>query len=164
MIATYTNHFWLCTSYESTNHAKFIANFIENNLTKSHNLTLFMGVWNPWSLKCLLTANPLPLWLTHIEERHSGLMVPATLAIGNIQFTNYLKHWKSFFSMRIYNSTRLFLNRDLAYLWVEMHHPSLPIHTYLGVNIPMWLNLQRRIKIWQKYCHIIADIWIIYAQ
>ena len=41
------------------------------------------------------------------------------------------------FSMRIYNLMVLFLNRYLAYLWVEMHHPSLPIYTYHGVNIAM---------------------------
>ena len=36
--------------------------------------------------------------------------------------------------------TVLFSNRYLAYLWVQMHHPSLPIYTYHGVNIAMWLN------------------------
>ena len=90
--------------------------------------------------KCLPRANPLPFWLTHKEKRHSGLMVPAVLAIGNIQLINYLKHWESFFSIRIYISTVPFLNRYLAYLWVEMHHPSLAIYTYHGVNIAMWLN------------------------
>ena len=88
-------------------------------------------------------------------------MVPPILAIGYMQLINHLKHWKLLCLIRIYNLTVLFLNRYLEYPWVEMYHPSLPIYTYHGVNIAMWLNQQRRITIWQK--DIIADIWMIYT-
>ena len=65
---------------------------------------------------------------------------PSSQTLNRPEDIKYLKHWKVFLSIRIYNLTVLFLNRYLSYIWVEMHHPSLPIYTYHGVNIAMWLN------------------------
>ena len=103
-------------------------------------LDVIYGSLKSLVMKMFANSKSIAILVNSYRKRHSGLMVPATLAIENIQLINYLKHWKLFFSIRIYNLMVLFLNRYLAYLWVEMHHPSLPIYTYHGVNIAMWLN------------------------
>ena len=58
----------------------------------------------------------------------------------------------------------IFSSKYREYLWVVTHRRLLPIYTYHGVNIAVWLKLSKLITHGQTCYHTVADIWMISAQ
>ena len=103
-------------------------------------------------------ANSKSIAILVNSYRHSGLMVPATLAIGNIQLINYLKHWKLFFLIRIYNLTVLFLQ----ILGIPMGGNASPFIADLYLSWCEYCYVTKLTRTWMSYTGCWQSLLVMY--
>ena len=102
--------------------------------------TLYMEDSNPWSLIIKMFANSKSLAIWVNSYRKKALCSNGSSYPGYREYT--INKLLEALEINLFNTYIQFNGTVFkqTLVWVEIHHPSLPIYTYYGVNIAMWLN------------------------